>query len=298
MTALQRAPLPVILDTDIGGDIDDMWALVMLLNSPEVDVKLVVADHGDTLYRARLLAKMLEIAGRTDVPVGIGPRSPMRRLRQAEWLGDYDLARYPGRVLEDGVGAIVDTIMNSPLPVTLITIGPLDNIAEALEREPSMVGKARHVGMCGSIREQIAEANVRARPDACRKVLSASWESTIAPTDACRLVRLHGEKYAAVLQSEAPLAVAIIENYRIWAKGMNAEGWQFDPDVHSSTLWDTVAVYLAFSEDLLAMERLGLRVTDEGRTLVDPGAKKVNCALEWRDLAAFEDLLVQRVAGS
>ena len=64
--------IPVILDTDIGGDIDDTWALAMMLKSPELDVKLVVTDTGNTTYRAKIAAKMLEIAGRTDVPVGVG----------------------------------------------------------------------------------------------------------------------------------------------------------------------------------------------------------------------------------
>jgi len=60
---------PVILDTDIGGDIDDTWALAMMLKSPELDVKLVVTATGDTTYRAKIVARMLEIGGRTDVPV-------------------------------------------------------------------------------------------------------------------------------------------------------------------------------------------------------------------------------------
>ena len=61
--------IPVILDTDIGGDIDDTWALAMVLKSPELDLKLVVTDTGNTTYRACVTAKMLEVAGRTDVPV-------------------------------------------------------------------------------------------------------------------------------------------------------------------------------------------------------------------------------------
>ena len=70
-----RAPgarTPVILDTDIGDDIDDTWALALLLRSPELDVKLVVGDYGKALYRARLIARFLTVAGRTDIPVGVG----------------------------------------------------------------------------------------------------------------------------------------------------------------------------------------------------------------------------------
>jgi hypothetical protein len=59
-----------------------------------------------------------------------------------------------------------------------------------------------------------------------------------------------------------------------------------------------VAIYLAFSEEWLAMERLGIRVTDDGYTVIDDSARTINCAMEWKDLPAFEDLLVQRLTGS
>ena len=65
-------PVPVILDTDIGLDVDDVWALAFMLKCPEIDVKLITTNTGDTTYSARLVAKLLEIAGRTDIPVGVG----------------------------------------------------------------------------------------------------------------------------------------------------------------------------------------------------------------------------------
>ena len=68
----KSTPIPVIFDTDIGDDIDDTWALGLLLRSPELDVKLAVGDNGKPEYRAKLLAKFLERAGRSDVPVGVG----------------------------------------------------------------------------------------------------------------------------------------------------------------------------------------------------------------------------------
>ena len=63
---------PVILDTDIGDDVDDTWALLMLLRMPELDLKLAVSDYGNAIYRCRLLAKLLQLTGRTDVPIGVG----------------------------------------------------------------------------------------------------------------------------------------------------------------------------------------------------------------------------------
>ena len=63
LQSAKLAPVPVILDTDIGDDIDDTWALALLLKSTELNLKLVVSDYGEAQYRARLLAKLLERAG-------------------------------------------------------------------------------------------------------------------------------------------------------------------------------------------------------------------------------------------
>ncbi len=298
-----RAPkrkTPVILDTDIGDDIDDTWALTLLLKSPELDLKLVVSDYGDTEYRAKIIAKMLEVAKRTDVGVGVGLRQNAQGGRQAPWVKDYDLARYPGKVYRDGVGALVRTIIDSPEPITLVCIGPVPNIKAALEREPAIARKARFVGMHGSVRKGYggkstpdAEWNVRADPAACRKAFTAAWPMTITPLDTCGLVRLTGRKYAKVARSSDPVVRALMENYRYWRKAQDKNA----PDEAdaSSILFDTVAVYLAISHDLAKIERLPLVVTDKGFTAIDPEGKPIDCAVSWKDLGAYEDWLVERL---
>ena len=302
--------IPVILDTDIGTDIDDTWALVMLLKSPELDLKLVTTDTGNTVYRAKIVARLLEIAGRTDVPIGIGiEQNDDDDGPQAPWVAGYDLGRYPGKVHADGVGALVDTIMASETPVTLVAIGPVPNIAAALAREPGIVRRARFVGMQGSLRRGYgdssaiaAEANVAGDPAACKAVLGAAWDVTITPLDTCGLVHLTGKEYARVAASDDPLVKALIANYRVWWPRCPwcKDDYAKEPDRprrESSTLFDTVAVYLAFSRDLLAMEDLGVRVTDDGHTLIDPSQKLLHCATRWKSLDAFEDILVQRLLG-
>jgi inosine-uridine nucleoside N-ribohydrolase len=290
---------PVILDTDIGDDIDDTWALALLLKSPELDLKLVATDFGNTVYRAKIVARVLEIAQRTDVSVGIGIKTADSVGAQAPWVKDYDLSRYPGKVYQDGVQALIDTIMRSPEQITLISIGPTPNIKAALDREPRIAQHARFVGMHGSVRRGYGgkktpepEYNVKTDAEACRRALTAAWNVTITPLDTCSLVSLKGEKYAAVRHCKDPLIQALIENYRIWC-GKNPER----AEKASSTLFDTVAVYLAISEDLLVLEKLGIRVTDDGRTVEDPKGKQMNCALDWKNLPAFEDFLVKRLTG-
>ena len=130
--------IPIILDTDIGTDIDDTWALAMLLGCPELDPRLIVTVEGDTVHRAHLVAKFLQTAGRTDIPIGIGLGHHGTDNRyQAPWLEGYDVAAYPGVIRDDGVRAMVDLIMSSAEPVTIVSIGiasnPLSSIAVIMD---------------------------------------------------------------------------------------------------------------------------------------------------------------------
>jgi len=293
-------PIPVILATDIGDDIDDTWALGLLLKSRELDLKLVITEYGKAPYRAKLLAKFLQTTGHARVPIAVGPDvEPRGEGGQAAWVKDYDLRSYPGKVHSDGIQALVDTVMQSPGPVTVICIGPLPNVAAALAREPLIARRARLVGMDGSVRlgyggskTVSAEWNVKAAIPAARQVLSAPWDITITPLDTCGLVTLEGERYRRVLEAADPVASAIIQNYRLWSRSNHTES---DAERHSSVLFDTVAVYLAFSQDLCRMERLGIRVSEEGYTLIDPQAKPMNVATGWKSLDGYRDLLVQRL---
>jgi inosine-uridine nucleoside N-ribohydrolase len=295
------AGIPVILDTDIGGDVDDTWALAFMLRCPELDVRLVVTDTGDTVYRARIAARMLQVAGRTDVPVGVGTRfyESDGGEPQWDWAADYDLDDYPGVVREDGVDALIEAVMGGDGQMTLVCIGPVPNVAEALRREPAVAERARFVGMHGSVRlgyggspEPAREANVANHTEACQAVFAAPWAKTITPLDTCGLVHLEGERYRAVAESPDPLPRAVIQNYRIWRPGWDA-GYR---EGRSSTLFDTVAVYLAFSEEHLVMEDLPIRVTDDGYTRVEEGAPLCRVATAWRDMDAFLDLLAARLS--
>jgi len=149
--AAATTPVPVVLDTDLGDDIDDTWALAMMLGSPQIDLKLIVTASDDTVKKTRLVAKILEAMGRTDVPLGRGVKTSDQPIHQEKWLGDYQLDQYKGRVHEDGVQAMIDCIRQSPDPVTLVVIGPQTNIRAAVEREPAIAKNARVVAMAGSV---------------------------------------------------------------------------------------------------------------------------------------------------
>lgn len=299
-----RAAIPVVLDTDIGSDVDDTWALLHLLRSPELDLKMVLCGTANTEYRARLAAKFLELAGRTDVAVGMGPTGDSSHEYQLPWVGDYQLADYPGPVHRDGVDAFIEMVHASPTPITLIAVGPLPNILEALERDPTIAPKIHFVGMHGSIDRGYGpnptpETNVRVNVPAFRKALTADWASfQITPLDTCGRVAISGENYQRILHSDDPLVQALIENYRVWADLVTWMEVDFFEE-RSSTLFDCVAVYMAYENDLLEFETVPISVTDEGMTVRDPeNGTPVRTAMHWKDLGAFETHLTNRILGA
>jgi inosine-uridine nucleoside N-ribohydrolase len=311
----------VILDTDIGGDIDDTWALAMLLQCPELDLRLVVSATGDTTYRAQVAAGILAAAGRADVPIGIGlPTEWSAEGRpQGRFADEFDLDRHPGGIHEDGVAALVDCVMSSTDPMTIVAIGPTTNVAAALEREPAIATRARLVGMHGSVRVGYfgrpgpdPEYNVAADVASCRTVFGAGWDVTITPLDTCGSVYLHGDRYARVRQTTSPTTKAVLRNYAEWCETAEAAGGEV-PEMfadnelfrllsapgaferNTSVLFDTVAVYLAYDESLVEIERLPIAIADDGTFVVEPGAPEVRVATAWRDADAFLDHLVERL---
>jgi inosine-uridine nucleoside N-ribohydrolase len=306
--------IPIIFDTDICDDIDDTWALALLLQSPEFDIKLIITEVGNTSSKAKTVAKFLERVGRTDIPIGIGVQQHQGHHRQDAWAKDYKLSSYRGTIYQDGVQALIDTVMKSRKPIKIVAVGPLPNIAAALQREPRIAQKAEFVGMHGSVRlgyggsaEISAEYNVKAFAREAQKVFTAPWNITITPLDTCGLVHLKDQKYQAVLKKDSVLTRALLENYRAWYRqGILDEqknlseaelNKRVDQKLNSSstTLFDTVAAYLAMSTDLAKMEKLPIKVTDDGYTRIEEGAKVINCATAWTDLGAFEDFLVGRL---
>ncbi|MDM8008428.1 MAG: nucleoside hydrolase [Phycisphaerae bacterium] len=298
-TPAQGAPIPVILDTDIGDDIDDTWALAMLLGMPELDLKLIVTDYGNTPERTRLVAKILQRAGRTDIPIGTGIKTGDEPLAQRRWVGDFDLAAYPGKIHTDGVAALIEAIDSQPAMITLITIGPVPNIKEALRRNPRIAEKARIVCTGGRIYKGFenggkptADWNVRADAASWQAMVAAPWTITTSPLDASEELVLRGKSYATVAESQHPLARIVIENYNLWT---HRKGYPKDA---SSILFDTAAVYLAHSEEYARIETRSLIVNDQGHTLISPNGKNIRCQLEWKDRQAFDAFLVQTLTAS
>lgn len=206
---------------------------------------------------------------------------------------------YPGKIHADGVAALVDTIRAQPGIITLITIGPVTNIKEALRRDPGIAAKARIVRTGGRLYKGYenggkppADWNVRADAASWQAMVAAPWTITSSPLDASEELVLRGESYAKVAASDHPLARIVIENYDLWEHRHN------HPRDTSSILYDTAAVYLAYSEDYALVQSRKLIVDDNGNTLITPDGNEVRCQLGWKDRKAFDAFLVKTLTES
>ncbi len=301
-----KKPVPIIIDTDIGSDIDDTWALAMALKSPEVDIKLVTVTEFDTVYQAKLAAKMLDIAGRSDIPVGIGLSCGKfdGNCMIRDWVEDYDLSTYPN-VCGDGVQALIDTIMESDEKITIVALGAFKNLAAAVEREPRIKEKSKILGICCNIYNGAfrgmnwypplgRESNIWCDVDAYRRSVEVEgWEVEIVPLDITGGTILCNEYYSKINERRTvdPLINALMENCEIWYKNI---GFNFTGS--SSCLFDTIGIYAAFTHENLNYTRLPIYANDESITLIDPmRGKEMDIALTWGDKEKFYKFLVARL---
>lgn len=294
---MKKRPVPVIIDTDIGCDIDDTWALVMALRSPELDIRLVSTAFHDTTYKAKLCAKLLQTAGRTDIPVGIGIHTGDICRHIADWVEDYDLSTYP-RVIGDGVQAIIDTVMESEERVVILALGPMTNVAEAYRRCPEISKKSRILGLLGNLnsgggrRENNIWCDIEAYRDACER---SDFEVELVTLDLTDCTVLDAERYGRIAaeRERDPLIGALIENSKVWYRTM---GFEFEGK--SSCLFDTVGIYAAYTHENMEYETLPIYVRDDGITVVDSErGREMAVSRRWGDKERFYDYLTLRMIG-
>src|ERR1700723_2736019 len=182
----------IILDTDPGTD--DAMALMLALNSPELDIRAITVVPGNVTARQGLenALRMVSLANRCDIPVAAGAQQPLfQKLVTAEfWHGKNGLANIElprSKCKADprfGPDLIIELIHASPHEITLVPVGPLTNIALAVEKDPSIVPLIKEVIlMGGSIKggnvNAAAEANIYNDPEAAQIVFQAGWPLTM-----------------------------------------------------------------------------------------------------------------------
>ena len=283
-------PRPVIIDTDIGSDIDDSFAIGFALQSSQfLDVKLIVTCTDDTTARAKIVGKLLTIAGMDSTPIGLGYANGNKtRHLLWDWAKDFNLSDYKGGVYEDGVDQMAKIILSSETVVDIIAIGPMTNFPLLLQKYPDVVKKARIRAMAGSIYRgydnsttPTDEYNVKMCPECMQQLLLAGWSVSITPLDTCGVATLPP-------QFSEPL----IASANQWSFGLASSLLYFCTvvpchlDVATSPLYDTVATLLALpnASDYVDLRVLNLTVTNNGYTVIDNQAGvPTQVALYWKD---------------
>jgi len=284
------APQPVIIDTDIGSDIDDSFAIGFALqSSQDLDVKLIVTSTDDTTARAKILGKLLTIAGKDTVPIGLGIENENNtRHTLWGWAEDFDLSSYKGGVYQNGVDQMAKIILESDTVVDIIAIAPMINFPSLLQKYPDVVKKARIRAMAGSIYKgydnssiPAEEYNVQMCPSCMQQLLQAGWSVTLTPLDTCGVTNLSPQYSDPFIAASTP-----------WSYGLGASLLYFctvlqcELNKQSSPMYDTVATLLTLPEvnNYVEFKTLDLTVTSDGHTVVDnQGGVAVQVALYWKN---------------
>jgi purine nucleosidase len=266
----QQARAKLLLDTDIGTDIDDAWALGYALNSPSFELVGVTVTDADTPRRARLACKLLHRLGRTDVPVAVGRQTPAvppdRVDYQFAWAEDFQVYK---PIATPAVEFLADVIRRNPGQITLVAVGPLQNLGDLVRLHPDVISQVKRVVlMSGSVGANawsaapVREWNVRLAIPEAQAVYAAAWPVTIVPLDSTTYMRLEDQERATLRKAGTPLTVALEALLRLWTDGPGAR----------MTLHDQLALAEAQHPGRFfgRCDPMPLRVDGEGYTRVDP----------------------------
>ena len=282
----------VILDTDIGDDIDDAFALALLLESPEIKLLGITTAFGDTELRARLVERYLSAVGRGDIPVAAGVKTPAtNHFTQAAYA-----RQAPERQHGDAVGFLLREIKANPGQITLIAIGPLFNVQAAIARDPAAFRKLKRVVMMGGsvyrgydggtagAAPPSPEWNIRCDPAGARALLASGVPVFMMPLDSTQ-IHLTPRELGTILSHGSPLSDQLTLLYHQWT---GVEAWGMP------TLFDPVAASYAIRPELCPTKPMHLEVDDQGFTKPGNGEPNAQVCLK-ADEQGFRELLLKRI---
>lgn len=287
----------IILDTDLGTDVDDAMALSQLLGLKEVDLIGVTTVYGDVALRARVGRRIIGLAGR-DVPAFAG-RAATLSGREVWWAGHegvlYDELETEQVEDQDAVDFLVETVIAQPGEIDVVAIGPLTNIAAAIRADDRFSGAVRHLWiMGGAFVGDEPEHNLSSDSAAAEVVFAAGIPTTITGLEITRFVQIRKDQLERIGEAGAlgRLLVAEIEQWwRFWDEEWNV------PHDPVTVLTLVEPELFAFSETgSVRIERAG---GDEGRTVFEPGEGTIR-VVQRIDAAAVAERIVQAIveAGS
>lgn len=280
----------VIIDTDIGDDIDDAYALTLALHSPEFEILGVTTAWGDTALRARLASRLLAASGAKHIVVVPGiPTKSKAIFSQHAWA-----AAAPKAPNGNAVDYLIAQARRYPHQITLIAIGPLTNIGAAINRDPATFRLFnRVVLMGGSIHYGYGnpqatppppaepEYNIASDPTAARKVLASGVPIFMMPLDATQW-KLDDNKLSEIAARSTPVTDALL---------LLTTEWQLATHQHTPTLYDAMAVTYALRPEICPTTPLRLQVDNRGLTRIVEGQVNVHACLKANGDAFFNLLM-------
>lgn len=287
----------VIIDTDIGDDIDDAFAVALALKSPELKILGVTTTFGNTELRARLVDRYLKSVGRSDIPIFGGPMTKTNNLMTQAAYAKRD----PEKKFGDGAGFILREAREHPGQITLIGIGPLFTVQAAIERDPAAFKKLKRVViMGGSIyngygldaqgkpKPAEPEWNILNDPAGLKALLGSGVPVFMMPLDSTQ-VPLETKEREAIFAHGSPLTDQLTLLYHEWMAGTPTHS-------PTPTLFDPVAVTYTFRPDLCPAKPMHIDVDERGMTKPGQGAANAEVCLQ-SDEKGFLDLLQRRLIG-
>ncbi|MGD0331281.1 MAG: nucleoside hydrolase [Nitrososphaeria archaeon] len=224
----------ILIDTDIGDDIDDAYALALALKSPELNLKAVTTVFGNVRIRTKLALKLLRTFGREDIPVGEGigrpflektfrPQAVLETPNQAAVLAEDELLQRPSE--KHAVDLIISTVMDARKEVTVIPIEALTNIAAAIIKEPKIVDKANLVVMGGCVTKPLAEHNIRCDPEAAKIVFESGIKITMVGLDVTLRCGLTEEDVKTLENRGLATTKLLSDMTEAWRKNVGKSHW-------------------------------------------------------------------------
>lgn len=305
----------MLLDTDVGTDVDDAIAIALLLAAPELEPLAITTVSGDIALRARIARKLLGLGGRSDVPVAAGVCQPILRQRNFLWLGHEGKGIVDGDdpvplvhdgdpygVERHGVDLLIDTVRRAH--PHLVAIGPLSNLAVAIMKEPAIIAAIPHLTVMGGTINLAPDVppidyNLGSDAEAAQLVLSAGIPTTLVPLDVTLRVFLTRADLARLRTSRSRLVQTLCDAIEIWAP-IHAEFFgatrHFDPNT-VAFLHDPLALAVVFERSFVTFEprRLRPKIVDGAFRLVpDAAAPEIEVAVDV-DAPRFVEFLMQRL---
>ena len=272
-----HAPERIIIDTDIGDDVDDAFALALAVKSPELQILGVMTTFGDTETRAKLTDRFLAEVGRPEIPVLAGKanvaQNPMSQRRYA------DGGRFAKSSHGDAVEFLLGQIQKYPGEITLIAIGPLMNLGAAIDKDAATFRKLRRVVlMGGSIRRgygdlgytrpvpPMPEWNILNDVTSAQKLFTSGVPLFVMPLDSTQL-KMDEVKRAFLFSQGTAVTDQLTILYQLWGQ-------------QTPTLFDPMTVAFVLKPELCPVQGMHIRVDEKGYTREEPGAANAEVCLD------------------